>query len=338
MIREQIHENYNLIELIDGVSKMKRVENVFQWVCPFCKSLFLFAHEKEWVWHCYQCERWWTTADFIKQIKNFEFETLALLCDFPEEAVFKSENEYKTCSLLMSEYQKFFTNPSNKKIAQDYLLSRGISKEIIEKFWAWYAPDRYSIANDIPMGYHKKIFQKNSYGYNTFQDRIVFPFYDIDGKILWYSGRDTSGLEWVPKYLNTWHTPLFIKKQIAYWIFQAKESIIASQSVILCEGQIDVLSWHEVWYTQAIGVSGTALSDYHIKLLLSLGVETFYLAFDFDEAGEKATERAIEILKPTKKEIRILEKFTKENVKDMNDVLLMGELYNINFTKYEHWK
>lgn len=70
--------------------------------------------------------------------------------------------------------------------------------------------------------------------------------------------------------------------------------------------------------------------------MLSLGVETFYLAFDFDEAGEKATERAIEILKPTKKEIRILEKFTKENVKDMNDVLLMGELYNINFTKYEH--
>lgn len=335
MLIEQINNMFTMKDVLLKYTKFKKNDNLLQAVCPSCKSKFLFAHEKEKSWHCYWCGNGGWIANFIMMAKDIDLEELSLLIEFNWEKIVNADNEYKMCTLLINEYQRFYRSEYNRKKAEELLLSRGISKEVCEQFKVWYAPETYDVRSDVLMKYHKMIFQKNKYGYNSFKDRIMFPFYWTNWQVVWYSGRYMWKDEKAPKYLNTGNTHLFNKSKVAFWLYQAMESIKQSNSVILCEGQFDVLSWHEVGYTQTIGVSWTALSNYLIKKLISLWVETFFLAFDFDEAGEKAKERAINMIRVTWKEIQIWNNFSNEKVKDMNDVIMQQELYNLTFNKYE---
>ncbi|MBK8190078.1 MAG: DNA primase [Vampirovibrionales bacterium] len=131
--------------------------------------------------------------------------------------------------------------------------------------------------------------------YDRFRNRLTIPIHDDAGRIVAFGARALAP-EDKPKYLNSPETALYQKSRLLYGLFAARETIRQQRDVILMEGYFDVIRAHQCGLTQAVGVCGTALTEQHVKLLMRWGVERLYLAFDADEAGQKAALAAIATL------------------------------------------
>ncbi|MDQ7022441.1 MAG: toprim domain-containing protein [Candidatus Gracilibacteria bacterium] len=191
-----------------------------------------------------------------------------------------------------------------------YLIDRGISDEIIEKFEFGYSDSGIELYNYLKKaGYDDKIINDSAIFINVsskkdkFINRIVFPIQNARGDYVAFTGRIMGKGE--PKYLNSPATSIYDKSAILYGLFNARTSITKNDFVIVTEGQMDTVSLHQADFTNAVAISGTALTDKHIKTLKRL-THKIYLCFDGDKAGEKATKLSIENLKNKDLEIRII--------------------------------
>ena len=118
------------------------------------------------------------------------------------------------------------------------------------------------------------------------------PFIDTTGNVIGFTARVLDKSE--PKYLNTPETLLFNKSRFIFGLFQAKEAIRRNGFVVIVEGTMDVISSHQAGVKEAVATSGTAMTEMHLKALAKL-TSDIRLAFDGDEAGVNATERAIKM-------------------------------------------
>ncbi|MBR3179956.1 DNA primase [Candidatus Saccharibacteria bacterium] len=130
----------------------------------------------------------------------------------------------------------------------------------------------------------------NRFKNDLFKNRIMIPFIDTTGNVIGFTARVLDKSE--PKYLNTPETILFNKSRFIFGLHQAKESIRRSGYVVIVEGNMDVISSHQAGVKEAVATSGTAMTEQHLKALSNL-TSDIRLAYDGDEAGVKATERAI---------------------------------------------
>ena len=130
----------------------------------------------------------------------------------------------------------------------------------------------------------------NRFKSDLFRDRMMVPFIDTTGNVIGFTARILQQGE--PKYLNTPETILFNKSKFIFGLYQAKESIRRNGYVVIVEGNMDVISSHQAGVKEAVATSGTAMTDQHLKSLSRL-TSDIRLAYDGDEAGIKATERAI---------------------------------------------
>ncbi len=138
--------------------------------------------------------------------------------------------------------------------------------------------------------------QPGSY-YDRFRNRLIVPIHDDKGQIVAFGGRALSD-EDKPKYLNSPETPVYHKSRVLYGLHWAKDAIRVTKTAVIMEGYFDVISAHSHGITEAVASCGTALTDQHLKLLTRYGAETLYLAFDADEAGQKAALSAISLIEP----------------------------------------
>jgi len=189
----------------------------------------------------------------------------------------------------------------NNQHAMDYVFGkRGLSKQIVQDFKIGYAPT----SGDALVNFlQKKGFTNNEisqvglanqYGGDLFRGRMTIPLMDGVGQVIGFTGRIIINDDKAPKYLNTPQTILYDKSRHVFGLSQAKEAIRLSDYAVIVEGNLDVISSHQVGINQVVATAGTAMTESHLKALVRLSSH-IRLAFDGDKAGLAATERAIPI-------------------------------------------
>src|SRR3989338_7544988 len=192
---------------------------------------------------------------------------------------------------------------------EEYLKKRGVDKSIISEWNIGYAPLDWHRAHDVlkkkgytdseieRAGIIKKAADDNTGRvryYDRFRGRIMFPINDSGGRVIGFSGRIFQDDGKSAKYLNSPETELFVKSKILFGLDKAKTSIREKRSIVLAEGQMDVIMSRAAGIGNTVGLSGTAFTEDHAGLLKRFA-DTLVLAFDSDRAGINATQRSAAI-------------------------------------------
>lgn len=184
----------------------------------------------------------------------------------------------------------------NRNVCEYVFYKRNLNRGTVKEFKIGYSPASGKALYDVLT---KRDFKDqelrdagllNQYGKDMFRDRMMIPFIDTTGNIIGFTARIVGKGE--PKYLNTQDTILFNKSRFIFGLHNAKESIRKNGFVVIVEGNMDVISSHQAGVKEAVATSGTAMTEQQIKALSNL-TSDIRLAYDGDEAGVKATERAI---------------------------------------------
>ena len=208
-------------------------------------------------------------------------------------------------------YYKMLYSPDGKH-GLDYFHGRMLTDRTIRHFGLGFADDDWSSLSDylIGKGFSKNelvaanlaVKQKNGNGiYDRFRNRVMFPIIDLRGNVIAFGGRIMTDEK--PKYLNTSDTPVFKKSENLFSLNNAKNS--GSRTLILCEGYMDVIAVNQAGFQNAVATLGTALTREQAMLMKRYADEVV-ICYDSDEAGQKATSRAIPILRNAGLLVRIL--------------------------------
>ncbi|MBS5793195.1 MAG: DNA primase [Clostridiales bacterium] len=316
-IIEDIRFGNDIVELINGYTSLKQRGNSYVGLCPFHKEStpsFSVSPDKQ-LYHCFGCGASGTVYNFIMDIENYDFlDALMYLADrinyplpepngsFDNSLSEKKQILYDIHKLVAKKFYENLSNPQ-AQIANDYLDKRGISKNARIKFGLGYSlfkkDDIYNFLKQ--KGYDDEIIlesglvikSKNNSFFDRFFGRLIFPIIDVQGRVIGFGGRDLTDSKTSPKYLNSPDTPIFNKSYNLYSINIAKNN--KNKELILVEGYIDVIALCQVGITNVVASLGTAFNENHIKLLKKYANKVIIL-FDSDDAGIKATLRAIPIL------------------------------------------
>jgi len=192
----------------------------------------------------------------------------------------------------------------------DYLLARGVTIETISKWRIGYVPGppkngwrhtrdflrtKNFADSDLQRAGLIKQAGEGKEPYDVFRDRIMFPIMDPSGRVVGFSGRVLEKGSEAPKYVNSPETELFNKSEVLFGYDKAKQGIRQYDFSLIVEGQFDVVLAHQAGYSNAVAVSGTALTTLHVGLLQRLSNRAV-LALDADRAGISAVKRAADVM------------------------------------------
>ena len=318
---EVINEIRNKTDIVDIVSKYinltKKGKNYIG-VCPFHDdhSPSMSVSPEKQIFTCFSCGATGNVFTFVSDFEKISFiEAVRLLGDKVGITVSSSNitNTKKDDYFEIYEYaNKFYQNSlftSLGKNAIEYLEGRNIDKETIKKFGIGLSIQKVSLTEYLK---NKKytidklvdVGLTNDNGNDIFINRIMFPIYDLSGNPVAFSGRiyntkDTS------KYINSKETDKFKKGKILYNYHIAKEILKKNDTIIIMEGQMDVIRASTVGINNCIATMGTALTKDHKNIIKNMA-NNVILCFDGDAAGEKATIAAIELLEDTGQTIKVV--------------------------------
>ncbi len=305
-----VKERIDIVDLIGGYIKIEKAGSNFKARCPFHneKTASFHISPARQSYYCFGCGKKGDVFTFVEELEGTDFKgALKLLADkagielefTPKENKDERDRLYE----VLDEASKFFEeNLSNSIEAKDYLISRGISEDTIKKFRIGFIPDEWRLLRShlVAKGYTDEelvkagLIKRNEDGkgehYDVFRGRIIFPLADASGKIIAFSGRGLA-TDAVPKYLNSPDTILFTKSDVLYGLDKAKDSIRKKNYAILVEGQMDLVLSHQAGIDNTVASSGTAFTSMHLERLKRLSPRII-LAFDADQAGEKAAEKS----------------------------------------------
>lgn len=293
-------------------------------LCPFHseKTPSFSLYPDSGSFYCFGCGAGGDVITFIERIENLDYiEAIKFLADkacinMPENG----ETAEDLSSLRRRIYQInreaaiFFHNTLYDKKGEqalNYLKKRGLTDNTIKKFGLGFAPnDRYELINHLNSEGFKsyEIIQanlgfskENKNPWSRFFDRIMFPIIDLRGNVIAFGGRTMQEL--VPKYLNTSDTLVFKKSFNLFSLNFAKKEV--SESLILVEGYMDVISLYQSGFKNVVATLGTALTQDQAKLMSRYAKEII-ICYDSDIAGQKAAKKAIELLRQNDVLIRVL--------------------------------
>ena len=324
---EFIQELKNKVDIVDVVSSYvqlkKRGKNMLG-LCPFHSEKtpsFNVSTDKNF-FHCFGCKASGDVITFIRRIENLDYvEAVKLLAQRAGMEVPEGTGQNSGLSRLRNRiyeanraagkfYYRCLCSPNGRN-ALAYLHNRGLTDETIVHFGLGYSPSsRFELTNHLKsLGFTEDEIYKanlanksdNGHFYDRFSDRVMFPIIDLRGNVVGFGGRIMSDIQ--PKYLNTSDTPAFSKGNMVYAMNFAKNA--ANGQIILAEGYMDVISLHQAGFENTVATLGTALTKDQANLI-SRYCKEVVICYDADEAGQKATERAINIFRETNVGIKIL--------------------------------
>lgn len=293
-------------------------------LCPFhsekTPSFHIYTDTQS--FYCFGCGAGGDVITFTKRIENLDYiEAVKLLSqrgglDIPEDQKFDKTAELKKRILEINRetanfYFRQLVSGSDKR-GLKYFYNRKLSAETIKKYGLGYAPASWDIlgkhlkslgfTDDEMIAANVKTVSKNNNNiFDTFRERVIFPIVDLRGNIIAFGGRTVE--DSVPKYLNTGDTPVFKKSRNLFSMNFAKNSHI--KKLILCEGYMDVISINQAGFENAVATLGTALTSEQARLMRQYAEEVI-ISYDSDSAGQKATQRAINLLGEAGVNTRIL--------------------------------
>lgn len=303
---KEIKKKTNLVELVSKSVALEKKSSCYMGTCPFCKDstpTFAVSEEKQ-SFQCFSCGTGGDCFTFVEKQYGLSFpNAVKVLADsvglqLPIRSVSPDKEILKVNEAAALFYHNYLYSEAGKA-GLDYFKKRGLSDETIEKFQLGFAPEKDSLTRYlVKQGFSRDIIQKACLLRVTdrgtcdyFWNRVMFPICNKDNQIVAFGGRVLGDEQ--PKYLNTAGTTVFEKKQNLYGFSIAKD---AGKPILLCEGYMDVIALHQAGFSGAVAALGTAFTPQHAELLRSV-TKTLYLTFDSDEAGVKATLRAIEMLR-----------------------------------------
>ena len=312
---EEIKSRLNIIDLIQSYIKLEKAGTNFKAKCPFHneKTPSFFVSPARQMWHCFGCQKGGDILQFVQEIENIEFpEALRILAE-KAGVELRRENpqvrsERTRLLNLLDDSAKFYeVNLVRRKDVGAYLHERGMTGETAKSFRLGYAESGWEnlLIHLRSKGYNESeidkvglIIKKEAGGYyDRFRSRIMFPLFDISGRIAGFSGRiftpDAAGQKDAEsKYVNTPNTIFYDKSKLLYGFDRAKLEIRKQNSAILVEGQMDLIMSHQTGVLNAVAVSGTALTFQHLNIIRRLA-DNLIMSFDMDPAGLAASEKAV---------------------------------------------
>ncbi len=320
---EEIRECTDLVDLVGEYLKLEQRGKNMVGLCPFHNEKtpsFTVSPEKQ-LFHCFGCGASGNVFSFIMKMDNLSFpEAAGVLArrggvKIPEAKGFSPDKEdlkekiYRINKLAARFYAYCLTNTDYGKKALEYLLKRGIKRETIEQFMLGYAPadwtgflkfaQKKGVSPDLMVRAGLVSPRKERGYYDRFRNRIMFPIFDISGKVAGFGGRLlVEGGKDGPKYLNSQETPVFDKGSMLYGLNLAREEIRREKKAIVMEGYTDVVTAFQAGIKNAVASLGTALTTTQARHLRSQA-DTVITAYDSDIAGEAATWRGLTILQST---------------------------------------
>jgi len=311
-ILEKIKENNDILDVVSQYVHLKGTGSNYVGLCPFHseKTPSFTVSPSKGIFHCFGCGEGGDVISFIMKIENLSFvEAVKFLADksgiYIEEKDKPMEKERNRLFQINRESAYFFyRNLMNNTDARKYLYKRSISDTTINLFKLGFAPKSWDSLEKYlkSKGYKEYEIEKSgliikrkdkSGYYDEFRNRIIFPIYDRKNRIIGFGGRVIDDSQ--PKYLNSPDSLIFSK---GHNLFAANllEKKSHNERIVLVEGYMDVVSLFNKGIFYAVASLGTALTKDQGKLLSKLG-DNIYICYDGDEAGLKAADRAIDILK-----------------------------------------
>ena len=324
----------NPIEDVVGqyVTLKRSGSNMFG-LCPFHgekTASFSVAPDKG-IYYCFGCHKGGGAINFVMEVEGLSYpdavRSLAKRAGMqvPEDEQY--ESRYKAQERLWAlhkEAARFFHSQLYAPVGQaalNYAMGRGMTKGILTAFGVGYAPDSWDAMTKAMQakGYTRQelidsglvtVSQKNGNIFDRFRDRLMFPVIDVRGNVIAFSGRTLKKDDDIAKYLNSPETQIFNKRRNLFGLNLAKKT--KENSLILVEGNVDVVALHQYGFDNAVASLGTSLTDEQAALITRY-VEQVILLYDSDKAGQNATERAIPILEKAGLRVKVL------HVKDAKD-------------------
>ncbi len=313
-------------DIVSGYVQLKRRGKNLVGLCPFHneKTPSFTVYPENGSFYCFGCAAGGEVVSFIRRAENLDFtEAVRFLCDrvgmvmpndgFDDSLAQKRKKIYE----MNREAARFFHErllSEEGRVALEYFLSRGYTRRTITRFGLGYAPNEWRalLTHLRQKGYsYEDIYEANlaqkseknskTTFYDNFRNRVIVPIIDPRGNVVAFGGRVLDDSK--PKYINTSDTPVYKKSLGVFGLNFAKNS--QEKSLILVEGYMDAIALHQAGFTNSIACLGTALTG-EMAHLLSRYADEILLAYDNDEAGRKATERAIAIFSSIGMKIRVI--------------------------------
>ncbi len=318
----------NPIEDVVGqyVSLKRSGGNLFG-LCPFHgekTASFSVAPDKG-IYYCFGCHKGGGAVNFMMEIEGLSYpDAVRALAkragmEVPEDEQYQSRyRQQERLWALHKEAARYFHSQLYAPVgkgALEYAYGRGMSKAILTTFGVGFAPDSWDglVKAMRSKGYTDQelkdsglvtVSQKNGNLFDRFRGRLMFPIIDVRGNVIGFGGRIIGNDKDTAKYLNSPETLIFNKRKNLFGLNLAKKS--KQGSIILVEGNIDVVALHQYGFDNAVASLGTSLTDEQ-AVLLSRYTEQVVLIYDGDEAGQRATRRAIPILEKAGISVRVLQ-------------------------------
>lgn len=348
---EEIRSSASIVDIISEFVQLRKRGKNFIGLCPFHSEKtpsFTVSEEKQ-IFNCFGCHTGGNIFKFLMEYEKISFieavqelaEKLGITLQYDEETGTEKQTEQEFLYEINTTVGKYYSDNllySDKgETARKYFEKRKIKVQTMRSFGLGYAfPGRDDLVNfltekkiDITRALNLGLISSYEDGrlYDKFSDRIIFPIFSPNGRVVAFAGRVLEAEQKAAKYLNSPESSIYIKGRVLYGLSHAKDEIRKQNKAIIVEGYMDLISLHQNGIKNVVAVSGTALTEEQV-ILLSRYTKNVVLLFDADAAGIKASMRSIEILLKKDMEIKIasvpagedpdsfINKFGKEKFED----------------------
>lgn len=318
----------DIVDVVQRYVQLRRRGRTHTGLCPFHneKTPSFVVYPETQSFYCFGCGAGGDVITFTQRIDNLDYvEAVKQLAAragmaLPDENDDTGRLRSRVLAINKETARWFFQclNSDNGREARAYWHRRGLTDATIRRFGLGYAPDSFNATRNHlkSLGYAEDelldagVCKRSEKGgvYDVFRNRVMIPIFDVRGNVVAFTGRNLGNEK--PKYLNSPETLIYKKSRTLYLLNAAKKS--TSRRYILCEGNMDAIALHQAGFTTAVAGCGTALTQEQVKMLSEYADE-LVLCFDSDEAGQKATTRALQLLNNAHIKVSVL------NIPDAKD-------------------
>ena len=318
---DRLLSSVNIVDVIGRRLTLERRGGAYWAKCPFHgsgeeRTASFKVYEETGTYHCFGCKESGNAVHFLRKHDGLDFleavETLAsqVGMEVPkQETPIDTSNATKINNRAAQVFYEQLKSSQGEKTIK-YLKERGISGETAKFFQLGYSSNKKpSLYENLKGEFNETdldesgLFGKNDDGeyYDRFRDRLMFPIRNIKGECIAFGGRLLSDKKDQAKYLNSPETKTYKKKYELYGLYEIREINKRPESIFLVEGYMDVIGLFQHDIKNAVASSGTAFTQEQLRKILSY-TNTIYIVFDGDEAGYKASWRAVENALPLLRE------------------------------------
>jgi DNA primase len=312
----EVKNAIDIVEVVSGFLPLKRKSGSYWAPCPFHDEKTASFHvvpEKQF-YKCFGCGAHGGVIDFVVKFEKIDFPAAVEL--LAEKAGItlrytggtaagpRREDLVRTNEWAAGVFRKLLLTSAEAESARKFLERRGVAPETSEAWRLGYAPEgwdgllqrarRNGISEKLLMASGLAVEREDGSGfYDRFRGRVMFPIFDIRGKVIAFGGRTLK--DETPKFINSPETALFSKGRQLFGLHAAKDDVEESRTLHIVEGYLDVIVPWQAGVKGIVATLGTALTRDHLKLLKRY-VDRVVLVFDSDAAGQKAAERGLDLL------------------------------------------